>query len=244
MNPETHACDCGFTWRHGHSGAHSCEPYYRKTISELRAAAAPQVVADEADCECQVPPFGWRCTRGAGHDGPCAAVECPEDVAAVKRGMERLAAAPVQAQEPVLVQAFEESGSDRESGAWFDIAASEANSYTDEGYKVRKLFAAPVQPVAVPDGDALVNAMCKAGLANDHGRRTLLNGEEIGFDLLSLMAIVRIAAPAAQGDAKDAELIAELRSVYTIYNGHGEDLRDLAERAANRIAAIAAKAAS
>lgn len=70
---------------------------------------------------------------------------------------------------------------------------------------------APVQPVAVPDGDALVNAMCKAGLANDHGRRTLLNGEEIGFDLLSLMAIVRIASPAAQGDAKDAERYRWLR---------------------------------
>lgn len=24
--------------------------------------------------ECSVPPPGWRCTRGAGHDGPCAAV--------------------------------------------------------------------------------------------------------------------------------------------------------------------------
>lgn len=24
--------------------------------------------------QCQVPPPGWRCTRGAGHDGPCAAV--------------------------------------------------------------------------------------------------------------------------------------------------------------------------
>lgn len=24
--------------------------------------------------ECGVPPPGWRCTRGAGHKGPCAAV--------------------------------------------------------------------------------------------------------------------------------------------------------------------------
>lgn len=24
--------------------------------------------------DCQVPPKGWRCTRGAGHDGPCAAL--------------------------------------------------------------------------------------------------------------------------------------------------------------------------
>lgn len=25
--------------------------------------------------ECALPPPGWRCTRAAGHDGPCAAVE-------------------------------------------------------------------------------------------------------------------------------------------------------------------------
>lgn len=25
--------------------------------------------------ECPLPPAGWRCTRRAGHDGPCAAVE-------------------------------------------------------------------------------------------------------------------------------------------------------------------------
>lgn len=31
--------------------------------------------------ECAVPPRGWRCTRGAGHDGPCAAVpDCTCDV--------------------------------------------------------------------------------------------------------------------------------------------------------------------
>ena len=24
--------------------------------------------------ECTKPPFGWRCTRGPGHPGPCAAV--------------------------------------------------------------------------------------------------------------------------------------------------------------------------
>lgn len=25
--------------------------------------------------ECQIPPDGWYCTRGHGHDGPCAAYE-------------------------------------------------------------------------------------------------------------------------------------------------------------------------
>ena len=40
--------------------------------------------------ECQEPPRGWRCTRMAGHDGPCAAVACHEEVAIVERGMQRL----------------------------------------------------------------------------------------------------------------------------------------------------------
>jgi hypothetical protein len=44
----------------------------------------------EADAECTAPPLGWRCTRGDGHEGPCAAVACPEDVAFVERGMQRL----------------------------------------------------------------------------------------------------------------------------------------------------------
>ncbi len=45
---------------------------------------------DNADAECMVPPLGWRCTRGAGHEGPCAAVECPEDVSLVEKAMQRL----------------------------------------------------------------------------------------------------------------------------------------------------------
>lgn len=42
--------------------------------------------------ECMVPPLGWRCTRGAGHAGPCAAVEYPDDVRLVEKGMQRLRA--------------------------------------------------------------------------------------------------------------------------------------------------------
>lgn len=48
------------------------------------------ILIEEADEECDVPPLGWRCTRGKGHEGPCAAVECPEDIALVERGMKRL----------------------------------------------------------------------------------------------------------------------------------------------------------
>lgn len=44
--------------------------------------------------ECMVPPLGWRCTRGAGHDGPCAAVAYPDDVEIVERAMQRLRETP------------------------------------------------------------------------------------------------------------------------------------------------------
>lgn len=46
--------------------------------------------AAEADAAvCQVPPHGWSCTRKAGHEGPCAAVET-DDAELVQRGMDRL----------------------------------------------------------------------------------------------------------------------------------------------------------
>lgn len=38
MNAATHTCECGFTWQHGLSGAHQCEPHYRRTIANLRAS--------------------------------------------------------------------------------------------------------------------------------------------------------------------------------------------------------------
>lgn len=40
--------------------------------------------------ECDLPPRGWRCTRSKGHEGPCAAVECPWEVEIVERAMKRL----------------------------------------------------------------------------------------------------------------------------------------------------------
>lgn len=52
----------------------------------------PIVMPNEPECD--IPPFGWRCTRGIGHSGPCAAVECPEDAALVERGMARLRETP------------------------------------------------------------------------------------------------------------------------------------------------------
>ena len=52
------------------------------------AQAAPVDTLDHEECE--IPPIGWRCTRGAGHGGPCAAVVSPEDRAFVERGMRRI----------------------------------------------------------------------------------------------------------------------------------------------------------
>ncbi len=52
----------------------------------FRAALA----ATPAQPACDVPPFGWRCTRMRGHEGPCAAAESPEDKAFVERGMRRI----------------------------------------------------------------------------------------------------------------------------------------------------------
>lgn len=62
----------------------------RKDMRRAIEAALSQAIEQEEREECQIPPLGWRCTREAGHDGPCAAVEAPEDVEFVKKGMERL----------------------------------------------------------------------------------------------------------------------------------------------------------
>ena len=66
-------------------------------------AAIEQEIAET----CMNTPPGWRCTRKAGHDGPCAAVSCPEDLELVAGGMKRLRQAepaPQQeAQEPVMI---------------------------------------------------------------------------------------------------------------------------------------------
>jgi len=50
MNPETHSCDCGYTWRHGHSGTHLCGPQYRATIErqaqDIAALKSAQPVSE------------------------------------------------------------------------------------------------------------------------------------------------------------------------------------------------------
>ncbi len=44
------------------------------------AAVVPAPVETDAGPRCHKPPAGWRCTRGAGHYGPCAAVETDDPV--------------------------------------------------------------------------------------------------------------------------------------------------------------------
>jgi hypothetical protein len=39
-------------------------------VGAIVAAVAPKLLSG-----CSLPPSGWSCTRGAGHEGPCAAVE-------------------------------------------------------------------------------------------------------------------------------------------------------------------------
>ena len=165
-----------------------------------------------------------------------------------------LQAAPVQAQEPFMFGIMGPDGKahidencvagDKDSTA-LHIEVNCLNDSPDTGYSIVPLYAAPVQPVAVPDGAALVNAMCKAGQLNDHGRRTLLNGEEIGFDLSSLMTIVSLAAPAAQGDARELPPLPDMQ-----YLGGDESYGDVIKGYTAECmqqyarAAIAAKAAS
>ena len=34
-NPETHTCpDCGYTWKHGHDGSHSCVTYLKAALKD------------------------------------------------------------------------------------------------------------------------------------------------------------------------------------------------------------------
>lgn len=216
---------------------------YEVTRRKIHSAAAPQVVADEADLECQVPPFGWRCTRGAGHPGPCAAIECPEDVAAVKCGMARLAAASIPAQADALTDAYRalqntllvvpDGDFKRKMDDWLSqrlgVVGGEAISAP-----------APLKPVAVPDGAVLKKALI-AIRDRCHGI-----GIRISDDV-EKMAIAALAAPAAQGDAKgltDEQIIEAVRDHFN--DGDGGYLVDTARECvvAGVRAAIAAKAAS
>lgn len=78
------------------------------------------------------------------------------------------------------------------------------NEFPDAAYSVVPLFSAPVQPVAVPDGWKLVPVRA-TGVQREAARTKL------GFAAMYEAAVS--AAPAAQGDAKDAERYRFLRAV-------------------------------
>jgi hypothetical protein len=57
-----------YTYASGRIGR-SALVYRNQEIERLR-----EQVKKLTKPECKVPPKGWKCTRGAGHEGPCAAV--------------------------------------------------------------------------------------------------------------------------------------------------------------------------
>jgi len=79
----------------------------QEPVAFHRASFLSGYEAAQSDANaCDVPPQGWICTRQAGHDGPCAAIEDNNGHELVSRAMSRLAeqdAAPVEPvkQEPV-----------------------------------------------------------------------------------------------------------------------------------------------
>lgn len=57
------------------------------------------------DGPCTVPPDGWRCTRGNGHDGPCAAIPISQDdgVVMVRVHQELVDRLATEDSEPVVI---------------------------------------------------------------------------------------------------------------------------------------------
>lgn len=71
-----------------------CEPLYGSCN-----LASGHAGYHDAYAKCMMPPDGYSCTRYAGHDGPCAAVEKPrEPVAAAHREQEM----PVKNDQPCI----------------------------------------------------------------------------------------------------------------------------------------------
>lgn len=64
--------------------------------------AGYQAAEDDA-AVCRLPPTGWHCTRKAGHEGPCAAVET-DDAALVEQGMARLRESSTQQSAATLLE--------------------------------------------------------------------------------------------------------------------------------------------
>ena len=213
MNPETHTCDCGYTWRHGQIGTHLCGPQYRKTIAELRAAAAPQVVADERAVQSAFEKAAGGCVFG-----DAARLDSAQEW--FRQGYRAaLAAALVQAQEPVgTIVAVRTAGV---MDCFPILKVQWARNMPQEG---TELYTAPVQPVAVTDGwkDRLYSAL-DAEFALREGPKRDEDGQRMGIVINDTQVGVEFAmrwveqnifavAPAAQVDALNARRYEYLRS--------------------------------
>lgn len=157
--------------------------------------------------------------------------------------IKRLQAAPVQAQEPVAWR-YEWASCVTGDGPQnfkltFGVEPPPEWAVQDgQARNVVKLYAAPVQTVAVPDGelptDPLGCAGYLAGMAFGN-----CPADEIGHCVSIITAA--IAAPAAQGDAITRQQIAEIIDSYTDAGTNEVDTYDAADAI---LTAIAAKAAS
>jgi hypothetical protein len=213
------------------------------------SAAAPQVVADEPtdaqldelqrqsysrnqSMKADTYAFGRACYRAALQDAPVQASN-PVEFDGIKT-------APVQAQEPV---------------DWQKIALYYNDLYSREKNRV------PVQPVAVPDGKQIGYAVygISGGKQYLHDIKMMSEAEDGEWksdncfldDYWAGNEPVFLAAPAAQGDAKDLtveDLYCMYRDSYGKLNCEVDpfDTLDEMEQKAwrNLAAAIAAKAAS
>lgn len=197
-------------------------------IRALHVTAAPQVAADER--QAFENKFPGVCSHWNGQnygDNRC------QRMWEVWQARAALAAAPVQAQE----QRFKEVGSFLYIGVEYVATSGD----DPRGIKLYRPMVAPVQPVAVPDGAVLKKALI-AIRDRCHGI-----GIRISDDV-EKMAIAALAAPAAQGDAKDVERYRELRDgdesgdLLNFMLTHSAAKADIID--AKIDAAIAAKAAS
>lgn len=185
------------------------DPLVDDLIAYIEKIAAPQVVADErAAFEASEPGMHLVRDDDGEYENPCVA-------SGWKSWQDRadLVAAPVQAQEPVPKAAQQNGGLVR--AALVDLLGLERHAmaiamsfevqsdYRARFARARQALAAPVQPVAVPDGWKLVpsepnDAMQAAGAQAVRIDTTVINKIWTGNAVFRAMIAASPAAPAAQ----------------------------------------------
>ena len=156
-------------------------------------AAAPQVVADERE----LPPLPqyFPSIVNIRADEEVRAQQYAQDYARAA-----LASAPVQAQEPIY------QARSPEETAWQDIDRVTYDHASANGFEVRTIYSAPVQPVAVPDESKAVSWLCTdLDGHGDVGFTKEIAKQRVGYSCDYFIPLFDIAAPAAQGDAKERE---------------------------------------